>query len=79
MYIYKNITNAFVCRSFWQRKRKIAVLEHKLKNKREEERKNQKSTLQSEILELLFGLYVHVIKSDMNRRLLGVVLEGLAK
>uniref|UniRef100_A0A2P2HY98 NOC3-like protein n=1 Tax=Hirondellea gigas TaxID=1518452 RepID=A0A2P2HY98_9CRUS len=61
-----------------KRKRKIAKLEFKLQGKRREEAKHKHETLQSEILQLMFGLYLHCIKNNPNRRLLGMVLEGLA-
>ena len=62
-----------------KKQRKITILEHKLKGKKEEEKKAKEVTIQTEILSVVFTLFVHVIKNDVNRKLLSVVLEGLAK
>ena len=54
-------------------------MDHKLKGLRQEELKTRVDSLHTQILEIVFGLYVHVVKNDINRKLLGVVLEGLAR
>ncbi|XP_047740121.1 nucleolar complex protein 3 homolog isoform X1 [Hyalella azteca] len=62
-----------------KRQKKIAKLEHKLKATKLEQNKAKHETLQTEILHILFGLLVHVIKNDrVNRQLLGVTLEAFA-
>jgi len=61
-----------------RRKHKIAQLEHKLKEKKLVEKKHKETTIQTEIIELVFSLYIYVIKNIPNRKVLGAVLEGLA-
>ncbi|XP_071522675.1 nucleolar complex protein 3 homolog [Panulirus ornatus] len=57
------------------------------KRKLEEQKKDilkgkvtkQRNAQHSKIIQLIFGLYIHVLKRQPNKRLIGVVLEGLAK
>mgnify|MGYP000424547363 CR=1 FL=1 len=61
-----------------QRRHKVASLERKLKEKLMTEKKSKEATIQTDILEILFSLYLHVIKRLPNRKILGAVLEGLS-
>lgn len=59
-----------------RRKRK---LEERKKDMVKEEATKQRNAQHSKIIQLIFGLYIHVLKRQPNKRLIGVVLEGLAK
>ncbi|KAF2362862.1 Heat shock factor binding 1 [Trinorchestia longiramus] len=62
-----------------KRQKKIAKLEHKLKATKLEQNKAKHESIQTEILHILFGLLVHVLKNDgVNKQLLGVTLEAFA-
>jgi len=62
-----------------KRKRKIALLEKKLELKETAAEKVRTTSVQADILEMVFALYLRTLKSNCDRRTLPVVLRGLAK
>lgn len=62
-----------------RRFRKFRKLEEQRKEHQLQKDEEVRTAQHTQIIEILFGLYFHVLKRRPNNRLNGVVLEGLAK
>ena len=60
-------------------KRKMAKLTAEINMVMADKDKANKNKQESVVIQVVFGLYIHVLKRRPNRKLIGVVLEGLAK
>ncbi|KAG7162951.1 Nucleolar complex protein 3-like [Homarus americanus] len=62
-----------------KRYRKKRKLEEQVKEIKKEKSKKVRNTYHTSIIQLVFGLFIHVLKRRPNQKLMGIVLEGLAK
>ena len=63
----------------FQKFRKFRKLEEKRKEERIKKDEEVRSSQHTQVIEILFGLYFHILKRRPNNKLNGIVLEGLAK
>lgn len=59
--------------------RKKRKLEEKMKGIHKEKETKIRKTHHTSVIQLVFGLFIHVLKRRTNNKLMGVILEGLAK